>query len=217
MLKESGIMTKVKICGLSRMEDIQSANRIQPDYIGMVFYEKSKRAVTMEQAASLKAELDKSIKAVGVFVNKDIDFIAKLAQAGIIDLIQLHGDEDRAYIKKLREALIKPALPIIKAIRVRSEESLQGLEEYPVDYFLFDTYKPGHYGGTGERFSLKLESELIKKPYFIAGGLDVSNVAQVIADNPEAFAVDVSGGVEDAATGFKDADKMAAFVAQVRR
>ena len=109
MLKESGIMTKVKICGLSRMEDIQCANRIQPDYIGMVFYEKSKRAVTMEQAASLKAELDKSIKAVGVFVNNDIDFIAKLAQAGIIDVIQLHGDEDRAYIKKLREALIKPA------------------------------------------------------------------------------------------------------------
>ena len=140
MLKESGIMTKVKICGLSRMEDIQCANRIQPDYIGMVFYEKSKRAVTMEQAASLKAELDKSIKAVGVFVNNDIDFIARLAQADIIDVIQLHGDEDGAYIKKLREALIKPALPIIKAIRVRSEESLQGLEEYPVDYFLFDTY-----------------------------------------------------------------------------
>ena len=94
MLKESGIMTKVKICGLTRIEDIQCANRIQPDYIGMVFYEKSKRAVTMEQAASLKAELDKSIKAVGVFVNNEINFIARLAQADIIDVIQLHGDED---------------------------------------------------------------------------------------------------------------------------
>lgn len=217
MLKESGIMTKVKICGLSRMKDIQCANRIQPDYIGMVFYEKSKRAVTMEQAASLKAELDKRIKAVGVFVNNEIDFIVKLAQADIIDVIQLHGDEDGSYIKKLREALAKPALPIIKAIRVRSESSLQGLEEYPVDYFLFDTYKPGHYGGTGERFSLKLESELIKKPYFIAGGLDADNVAQVIADNPHVYAVDVSGGVEDSATGLKSPEKMAAFVGQVKQ
>ena len=211
------MMTKVKICGLTRSEDIECANKVKPDFIGMVFYAKSKRTVTAQQAAQLKAQLAPSIKAVGVFVNKDIDFIAKLAQAGIIDLIQLHGDEDGAYVKKLREALAKPALPIIKAIRVRSESSLQGLEEYPVDYFLFDTYKPGHYGGTGERFSLKLESELIKKPYFIAGGLDAGNVAQVISENPEAFAVDVSGGVEDAATGFKDAEKMAAFVAQVKR
>ena len=209
-------MTKVKICGLTRSEDIECANRVKPDFIGMVFYAKSKRTVTAQQAAQLKAQLAPSIKAVGVFVNNDIDFIARLAQADIIDVIQLHGDEDGAYIKKLREALAKPALPIIKAIRVRSESSLQGLEEYPVDYFLFDTYKPGHYGGTGERFSLKLESELIKKPYFIAGGLDVSNVAQVIAENPEAFAVDVSGGVEDATTGFKDAEKMAAFMGQVR-
>ena len=210
-------MTKVKICGLTRIEYIECANKIQPDYIGMVFYAKSKRAVTMEQAASLKAALDKSIKAVGVFVNAESSFIAHLAQAGTIDVIQLHGDEDEAYIELLRQQVAPLGVPIIKAIRVQSEESLQNLGQYPVDFFLFDTYKPGLYGGTGERFNLELEQVKIPKPYFIAGGLDAGNVAQVIAENPEAFAVDVSGGVEDAATGFKDADKMAAFVAQVRR
>ena len=209
-------MTKVKICGLTRIEDIQCANRIKPDYIGMVFYPKSKRALTMEQAASLKAALDKSIKAVGVFVNAESSFIAHLAQAGTIDVIQLHGDEDEAYIEQLRQQVAPLGVPIIKAIRVRSEESLLNLEQYQVDFFLFDTYKPGQYGGTGERCNLELEGVTIPKPYFIAGGLDASNVAHVIAENPHAYAVDVSGGVEDSATGLKDAQKMADFVAQVK-
>ena len=210
-------MTKVKICGLTRTEDIECANSVQPDFIGMVFYAKSKRAVTAEQAATLKAKLNPNIKAVGVFVNNELDFIANLAQAGIIDIIQLHGDEDGAYIQRLREVLPKPDVPIIKAIRIRSEESLQDLASYPVDYFLFDTYKAGLYGGTGERFNLELESIHIPKPYFMAGGLDASNIAEVIAANPKAFAVDVSGGVEDSTTGLKDPEKMTAFVAQVRQ
>ena len=210
-------MTKVKICGLTRSEDIECANRVQPDFIGLVFYAKSKRAVTAEQAAQLKAKLVPTIKAVGVFVNNEIDFIANLAQAGTIDVIQLHGDEDGAYIQKLRAVLGNAAIPIIKAIRVRSEESLLKLEQYPVDYFLFDTYKAGLYGGTGERFNLELESIHIPKPYFMAGGLDASNIAEVIAANPKAFAVDVSGGVEDSVTGLKEPQKMADFVAQVRQ
>ena len=207
-------MTKVKICGLSRPEDIFQANKLKSDYIGFVFYPKSKRAVTQSQAALLKAMLDKEIKAVGVFVNADIAFIEKLAQLRIIDLVQLHGDEDSLYIQELRKRVY---IPIIKAIRVQGEESLQNLRNYPVDFFLFDTYKPGHYSGTGERFNLELEGVTIPKPYFIAGGLDASNVAQVIAENPHAYAVDVSGGVEDSATGLKDAQKMADFVAQVKQ
>ena len=208
------MMTKVKICGLSRPEDIFQANKLKSDYIGFVFYPKSKRAVTQSQAALLKAMLDKEIKAVGVFVNADIAFIEKLAQLRIIDLVQLHGDEDSLYIQELRKRVY---IPIIKAIRVQGEESLQNLRNYPVDFFLFDTYKPGQYGGTGERFNLELEGVTIPKPYFIAGGLDASNVAQVIAENPHAYAVDVSGGVEDSATGLKDAQKMADFVAQIKQ
>ena len=207
-------MTRVKICGLSSPEDIFQANKLKSDYIGFVFYPKSKRAVTQSQAALLKAMLDKKIKAVGVFVNADIAFIEKLAQLRIIDLVQLHGDEDSLYIQELRKRVY---IPIIKAIRVQGEESLQNLRNYPVDFFLFDTYKPRQYGGTGERFNLELEGVTIPKPYFIAGGLDASNVAQVIAQNPHAYAVDVSGGVEDSATGLKDAQKMADFVAQVKQ
>lgn len=207
-------MTRVKICGLSRPEDIFQANKLKSDYIGFVFYPKSKRAVTQSQAALLKAMLDKEIKAVGVFVNADIAFIEKLAQLRIIDLVQLHGDEDSLYIQELRKRVY---IPIIKAIRVQGEESLQNLRNYPVDFFLFDTFKPGQYGGTGERFNLELEGVTIPKPYFIAGGLDASNVAHVIAENPHAYAVDVSGGVEDSATGLKDAQKMADFVAQVKQ
>ena len=139
-------MTRVKICGLSRPEDIFQANKLKPAYIGFVFYPKSKRAVTQSQAALLKAMLDKEIKAVGVFVNADIAFIEKLAQLRIIDLVQLHGDEDSLYIQELRKRVY---IPIIKAIRVQGEESLQNLRNYPVDFFLFDTYKPGQYGGTG--------------------------------------------------------------------
>ena len=207
-------MTKVKICALSMPEDIFQANKLKSDYIGFVFYPKSKRAVTQSQAALLKAMLDKEIKAVGVFVNADIAFIEKLAQLRIIDLVQLHGDEDSLYIQELRKRVY---IPIIKAIRVQGEESLQNLRNYPVDFFLFDTYKPGQYGGTGERFNLELEGVTIPKPYFIAGGLDASNVAYVIAENPHAYAVDVSGGVEDSATGLKDAQKMADFVAQIKQ
>ena len=122
-------MTKVKICGLTRSEDIQCANRVKPDFIGMVFYPKSKRAVTAKQAAQLKAQLAPNIKAVGVFVNAEIDFITKLAQTGIIDVIQLHGDEDADYISKLHMELADVSTPIIKAIRVRDAESLQTLEQ----------------------------------------------------------------------------------------
>lgn len=199
---------QVKICGLRRAEDIACANELKPDFIGFVFA-KSKRQVTPKQAAMLKAQLAPTIKAVGVFVNASIEDILQLAQAGTIDLIQLHGDEDAAYCAKLKQ---QTDLPLIKAVRVKDAGSLQGLEKIPCDYLLFDTYTPGQYGGTGKRFDLRLVSN-INKPYFIAGGLDAENVASVV-NKSQAFAVDVSGGVET--NGFKDKEKMRAFLAQVR-
>ena len=202
-------MTKVKICGLSRREDIAYVNAFKPDFIGFVFYEKSKRAVTLEEALELKSLLAQELKAVGVFVNAPLEFVAELAALGAIDLIQLHGDEDAEYCKKLR--LLTDA-PLIKAVRVRSKESLAGLEKYPVDYFLFDTYQAGVYGGTGQRFEVELGQD-IPKPFFIAGGLDADNVAAVIKKN-KPFAVDVSGGVET--DGRKDPKKISAFIASVR-
>ena len=202
-------MTKIKICGLSRREDIAYVNECKPDFIGFVFYEKSKRAVTLEKALELKGLLDRSIKTVGVFVNAAPEFVAELAALGAIDLIQLHGDEDADYCRQLR---LLTDVPLIKAVRVRGKESLVGLEKYPVDYFLFDTYQQGVYGGTGKRFEVELGQD-IPKPFFIAGGLDADNVAAVIKKN-KPFAVDVSGGVET--DGCKDPKKISAFIASVR-
>ena len=199
---------KVKICGLRSLEDIGYVNELKPDFIGFVFA-KSKRQVTAKQAAALKAQLADGIKAVGVFVNAQQEEILQLAQQGVIDIIQLHGDEDAAYCASLRA---QAKLPIIKAVRVRDAGSLVGLEDFPSDYLLFDTYTPGQYGGTGQRFDLTLV-ENISKPYFIAGGLKAENVAEVLK-NTKAFAVDVSGGVET--NGLKDKEKIEAFIANVR-
>ncbi len=204
-------MMKVKICGLSRAEDIEIVNRLQPDYIGFVFYNKSKRAVTLEQAAALKNKLSPKIKTVGVFVNAEISFIIKLVQEKIIDLVQLHGDEVASYCEKLRGQI---TVPIIKAVRVKDADSLAGLERFPADYLLLDTYEPGMYGGTGKRWRMQPEWETkINKPYFIAGGLTAENVAE-LTEKTNAFAVDVSGGVE--IDGVKNSEKIAAFIAQVR-
>lgn len=201
---------KVKICGLKRAQDIECVNKLLPDYIGFVFA-KTKREVTEQQAAQLKAMLNPQIKAVGVFVNAEIDLIVRLAASRTIDIIQLHGDEDAAYCERLR---LQTELPIIKAVRVKDAGSFENLQAYPCDYLLFDTYTKGHYGGTGKRFDLSLVAdEKINKPYLIAGGLEAANVADVLK-NSNAFAVDVSGGVET--EGLKDPEKIAAFIAEVR-
>ena len=199
---------KIKICGLRSLEDIGYVNELRPDFIGFVFAE-SKRQVTAKQAAVLKAQLAEGIKAVGVFVNALQEKILQLAQQGVIDVIQLHGDEDAAYCASLKA---KTSLPLIKAVRVKDAASLAGLENFPCDYLLFDTYTPGRYGGTGQRFDLTLVTQ-ISKPYFIAGGLDAENVSDVLK-NTKAFAVDVSGGVET--KGLKDKQKIKAFIANVR-
>ncbi len=204
-------MPKIKICGLKRREDIECVNRLLPDYIGFNFYPQSKRYVTLMQAMELKQLLRPEIKAVGVFVNSDICEIAALASAGVIDMAQLHGDEDEEFCRQLRRLL---PLPLIKAVRVRDRESLLGLERYPVDYFLFDTYADNAYGGTGKLMSVDLTRERLPKPYFLAGGLTPENIGEIVA-RTNAYAVDVCGGVEE--QGVKSAAKMQAFVENVRR
>ena len=201
---------KIKICGLSRVEDIECVNKLQPDFIGFVFYPQSKRYVTVAQASELKQILSPKIKAVGVFVNSLSEDVAKIANADIIDYIQLHGDEDEVYITKLK-ALTKK--PIIKAVRVKDEEKLRSLDAYPVEYLLLDTYQKGVYGGTGQRMEIDLTKVHLEQPYFLAGGLDANNVA-VATQNTQAVAVDVSGGVET--DGVKDPAKIAAFIKAVR-
>lgn len=198
-------MTKIKICGLSRPSDIDAANELGLDYIGFVFAEKSKRYVTFEQAAELKKLLAPGIQAVGVFVNEKPETIADLLDKGVIDMAQVHGSEDEAYIETLRKLTDKP---IIQAFRIKADKDLVAAQASLADYILLDSG-----AGTGKTF----DWELIRKfnrPYFLAGGLGPDNVGQAIEMlQPEA--VDVSSGVER--DGLKDRAKMAAFVAQVRK
>ena len=198
-------MTKIKFCGLTRTGDIEAANELKPDYIGFVFWPKSKRAVTAGEAKILKSKLDPSIKAVGVFVDEDIEAVKSLLDGGIIDIAQLHGHEDEDYISGLKKASGKP---VIKAFRIRSEEDIRKAEASPADLVLLDA-------GMGD--GVTFDWSLIKntgRPYFLAGGLDPDNAADAVR-TLHPYALDVSSGIET--DGLKDTNKMAAFAASVRK
>ena len=200
--------TKIKLCGLSRIEDIEVANTLKPDYIGFVFWEKSKRNVFPETARELKIALLPGIKAVGVFVDEAPEKVAGLLDEGIIDVAQLHGHEDEEYMARLRA--LAPGKEIIKAFVIRSPEDLKAAEKSTADYLLLDSGT-----GTGKAFDHELlKSADIKKPWFLAGGMNPDNVGEAI-DLLNPFGVDVSSGIET--DGKKDPDKMKRFVEEVRK
>lgn len=201
-------MTKIKICGLKTMDDIHMANCLKPDYIGFVFAGK-KRKITLEQAAEMKKILLPEIQSVGVFVNEEPEKVAESANRGVLDLIQLHGEEDADYIRRLRSLTDKV---MIKAVRVKCREDILRAQELDTEYLLLDSYKAGELGGSGEVFPWEMIPELTK-PYFLAGGLNVENVGRALAlCNP--WAVDVSSSVE--ADGGKDEKKVKEFIDKVR-
>ena len=198
-------MTKIKFCGLTRPCDIEAANEIMPDYIGFVFAPKSKRRVSYKQAVDLKNLLSKEIKAVGVFLDEDIDQVISLLNLGIIDAAQLHGSESAEYIKRLQKETGKP---VIKAFQIRGEADVSAAENTIADYIILDAGT-----GEGKTFDWELIKEF-KKPYFLAGGLNPGNVNDAMRQlHP--YALDVSTGIET--DGFKDKKKMAEFAAAVRK
>ena len=200
---EGTIMTKMKFCGLSRPCDIKAANELKPAYIGFVFAPASRRYVPPERAEELKALLRPEISAVGVFVNEKPERIAELADRGIIDLIQLHGTEDEAGIRQVRSLT---GLPVIKAFSIAGERDVEAANESGADYVLLDAGK----GGTGIRFDWSLLSGM-RRPYFLAGGLDMGNVSEAV-ERFHPYALDISSGIET--DGVKDEKKMAAFAAE---
>ena len=197
---------RFKFCGLSRPEDIEAANEISPDYIGFVFAPSS-RQVTREQAAGLRKLLSPEIRAVGVFVNAAIEEILSLAGDGkmppVIDLIQLHGDENAEYIRQLKQFT---DCPIIKAVRVKSRDDIEKADRLPCDYLLLDTYTKGQYGGSGLQFDWSMIPPLAH-PFFLAGGISADNAEK--AGKTGAFCLDVSSAIET--DGRKDKRKMRAF------
>ncbi len=199
------MMTKIKFCGLTRKCDIEAVNELGPEYIGFVFWPRSKRVVTREQASELKAMLDPSIKAVGVFVDEDIEVVKSLLNDDIIDIAQLHGSEDGTYINDLKMSTGKP---VIKAFKIRSEDDGRQAEESPADMVLLDSGM-----GTGKTFNWEIIKG-VKRPFFLAGGLAPDNAAEAIRElHP--YALDVSSGIET--EGIKDTKKMTDFYEAVRK
>ena len=211
--------------------DIETANNLKPDYVGFGFAPKSRRYITPEKAAELKKALDPSIQAVGVFVDEDTDAIARLLEKGVIDLAQLHGDENEADIRKLKKRTGKPVIrafqlkkacarksmaETIQAAESQTEEDLGYLptavtltvaENSCADHVLLDSG-----AGSGKAIDWSV-LESFNRPFFLAGGLDPENVTEAIR-KLHPYAVDVSSGIET--DGVKDTKKMEAFVRVVR-
>lgn len=213
-------MQKIKLCGMMKPCDIEYANRVKPDLVGFIFAN-TRRKISATQAKEFREALDAEIPAVGVFVNEDISVITSLVQDGCIDMIQLHGEEDVDYIRRLREIC---DVPVIKAVKVQTVEQIRQAAALPVDYLLLDTYRKGVLGGTGEAFDWELlreakaaagdtaEGALFGKPYFLAGGLHAGNLREAAALG--SYGLDVSSGIET--DGSKDFDKMVEVVKIVR-
>lgn len=199
--------TRIKICGVTRRQDIEALNGRMPDYCGFVFYPESKRYIDWEQAARLRGLLNPEVTTVGVFVNEGRDQILSLVRDGIIQVIQLHGQEDEEYIQKLKTYT---SAPIIKAFLIQEEADLVAARNSSADYVLLDN---GY--GTGKTFNWDLlPEEGIGRPYFLAGGLGADNLTEAIAKY-HPYAVDLSSSVET--NGKKDPAKIARVVSLVRR
>lgn len=202
-------MVGIKICGMRRKEDIAMANKYKPDYIGFVFAD-SPRKVSYEQAKSLSGLLSDDIVPVGVFVNEHMKLIVDLYKEGIIEIAQLHGDEDENYIRDLKDKSIEETgseIPVINAIEIKEgidfNEALLKWRDSVSDYFILDSGK-----GSGKTFDWSLidkNSEFFENSIFLAGGLNSANLDSAIEEfNP--FAVDLSSSVET--DGFKDEEKI---------
>lgn len=202
-------VVRSKICGITRIEDALAALEAGADAIGLVFYGKSPRAVSIEQAAVILQALPPFVTSVGLFVDMPRDELQQLLQRLPLDLLQFHGDESPADCEG-------HGRPYIKALRVRpGEDVAAAMAPYAgARGILLDTFVEGVPGGTGASFDWSLVPENAAKPIILAGGLDAGNVATAIRQ-VRPYAVDVSGGVE-ASKGIKDAGKIRAFVRAVR-
>ncbi|MCX4024859.1 phosphoribosylanthranilate isomerase [Endozoicomonas sp. SM1973] len=199
---------RVKICGITRLVDAKAAVNAGADAIGLVFYEQSPRAVNIPQAAEIASSLSPFITTVGLFVNATTDYIQQVLTDVPLGLLQFHGDEPEVFCQQFNK-------PYIKALRVREGMDINRIigQYKSAAGILLDSYRPGIPGGTGETFNWQCIPAHPSKPIILAGGLSANNVAMAI-QQVRPFAVDVSGGVEQA-KGIKDPAKINAFIREV--
>lgn len=197
---------RVKICGVTRLEDADLAASLGADMIGLNFYPPSPRCLTIERAAEIAEAVGRRARLVGVFVNASRTYVTHRMDALGLDLLQFHGDEDDAAIAGWR-------VPVIRALRLRAAGEAPALDKVRADYVLIDTFHPGLYGGTGQARPLDGLRGLDLRRVLVSGGLTPDNVAEAASLNP--CAVDVASGVESA-PGIKDADKLRSFIANAK-
>ena len=204
-------MTKIKICGLKRPEDIAYVNAAKPDFAGFIIdVPKSRRNVSPEKVRELTALLSPEILPVGVFVNAPMETILSLANDGTLKTVQLHGQESQSYLEELKKQV---SIPVIRAFSIRSAEDLTEAERSPADFVLLDNGA----GGTGKTFDWSLVEKLPRdgKLFLLAGGLNPQNVGEALrVVQPDG--VDVSSGVENESGCGKDPEKIRAFAQEVR-
>ncbi len=201
-------MVKVKICGITCIEDALFAVEAGANALGFVFYKESKRYIEPPKAGEIISKLPPFLTTVGVFVNQNPNEINEIKEVTGIDAFQLHGNEPPQICREIRGK-------VIKAIRVKDSIRLKEVEKFPVETILFDTYSPKEFGGTGEHFNWEILRGLkTSKRIILSGGLDPENVAEAIRIvNP--YAVDVSSGVEKS-PGKKDLEKIKKFIEALR-
>ena len=196
---------RIKICGLMRQEDTLPVNEVLPEYAGFIFAKGRRRTITAEQALKLRSILDPRITTVGVFVGEPTEEIIQIAASGAIGMIQLHGRGTEEEIRYLQR---ETSLPVIRAYKADTPETIREAERSCADYILLDQGA----GGSGMRFDWSLLKGL-ERPYFLAGGLDPDNIGEALLQW-KPFAVDVSSGVET--DGRKDPQKIRRFVENAR-
>ena len=205
-------MTKIKFCGITRLDDAELAVGAGAWAIGLIFWPHSPRRVELGAAAEIAAAVKRRAEVAGVFVNATLDHVAQTADGVGLTMLQFHGDEGPAYCA---EAARRTGAKVIKAARVRSGADVQALASFHTDYHLLDSYTAGVPGGTGETFSWDIaRAHRSRVPVILSGGLTPDNVADAIAA-VHPYAVDVASGVE-LSPGRKDPDKLRAFAAAVR-
>jgi phosphoribosylanthranilate isomerase len=192
-------MIPTKICGITNLVDAKVAVENGASAIGFIFYEKSPRAISIENAKSISMQLSYSVGRVGVFVNQNKDFIDKTISEVQLNMIQLHGDESSNFCNQFD-------VPVFKAVRIKNEASLSVMDQYNVAGFLLDTFSNQQYGGTGETFDWSLINEQIDTPIILSGGLNPDNILDAI-DSVNPAAIDVNSGVE-LSPGKKDHQKI---------
>ncbi len=198
-------MTKIKLCGLRREDDIEYVNKLLPDYIGFVFAPASKRYISPDDALLLRKKLSPEIVPVGVFVDEAPETVAEYVSRGIIDVVQLHGHENNEYIERLRKLT---TAPIIQAFRIACSDDVEKANASAGDLVLLDSGS-----GSGETFDHSLIKG-ISRSYFLAGGLTPENVSEAVNEF-RPYAVDASSSLEK--DGFKVYNKMKAFIDAIRR